>query len=459
MAELFSGSEASSSPLDVGWADGCHMDRRPDQLKGRKTEFSGIDGAVDRRAAIYLGKDKLMKSILAALLMLCSAFAMATSEPSDPANPPDQEWSKQHVDLADARTPGVQPQQCYALQELLEQAQFPPSLWSRILFAADCSGVGARQIVFMLPANRNAVPPVPGPNNIPWDIAIMNFDGSGLVQLTNDGKFNSQPHFSPDGTKIVYTKYAVGAEGDPNAQSDVFVYDLNSAREIQLTHTASSVQPTWSPDGRRIAYGSLKGNSITIMNADGFNPVVVARPAPGELQWGDYVWSHDDWIYFTVAQDGNNCFKTLTEKIRPDGSSRTQVSDGGPNCTPPGFEQSGDADDGPSSDGRTIYTSRGFPVHAAGSTQATERKLYSFSSDAWYPGKPERDLSLPSEPSCVEGVPKGSPDGKQVMLFRLCFEGSSIGGIYLSDTAGSYRTFVTQGFGADWNPVAPPIGK
>jgi Tol biopolymer transport system component len=86
----------------------------------------------------------------------------------------------------------------------------------------------------------------------------------------------------------------------------------------------------------------------------------------------------------------------------------------------------------------------------------TERKLYSFSSDAWTPNKPEMDLSLPSEPSCIEGVPKASPDGKHVLLFRICFDtGSPVGGIYVTDTAGSYRTYVTQGFGPDWNPVAP----
>lgn len=68
----------------------------------------------------------------------------------------------------------------------------------------------------------------------------------------------------------------------------------------------------------------------------------------------------------------------------------------------------------------------------------------------WYPGKPEMDLSLPSEPSCVEGVPKASADGSQVLLFRLCFDtGSPVGGIYLTDTAGTYCRFVTQGFGAE----------
>jgi hypothetical protein len=87
------------------------------------------------------------------------------------------------------------------------------------------------------------------------------------------------------------------------------------------------------------------------------------------------------------------------------------------------------------------------------STGSTERKLYAFSSDAWYPGKPEMDLSLPSEPSCIEGVPKGSPDGEHVLLFRLCFDTPMPkGGIYLTDTTGSYRTFIAEGFGADWAP-------
>jgi len=43
----------------------------------------------------------------------------------------------------------------------------------------------------------------------------MHLDGSGRRQLTNDGKFKFLPHFSPDGSKIIYTKYEVGGYGDP----------------------------------------------------------------------------------------------------------------------------------------------------------------------------------------------------------------------------------------------------
>ena len=51
---------------------------------------------------------------------------------------------------------------------------------------AGCSGAGsmpsqptidAPQIVFMTPGNGGVFPP--GPTNIPWEIAVMNLDGSG----------------------------------------------------------------------------------------------------------------------------------------------------------------------------------------------------------------------------------------------------------------------------------------
>ena len=303
------------------------------------------------------------------------------------------------------------------------------------------------QIVFEAPG-------IPGGGNV-QELFTMNLDGSNLTQITHDGLNKFLPHFSPDGTRLVYTKFLVGAYGTPNAQTDVVVYDFASAKEIRLTSTGRGFQAAWSPDGRRIAYGSIYGDSLSIMNADGSGSHLVGGPsgALDDQKWYDFAWSSDDWVLFAVAQDTNNCFKVRLDKIRPDGTARTQVTDGGPNCTPSGMEQSGDADPGFSADGKTIYSSRGFPRAPAGLPGRTERRLYSFSSDAWTPGKVETDLSLPAAPDCVEGVPKGSPDGTRVLLFRAC-AGEPHAGVTLTDTAGSYRTWIADGFGADWNPVA-----
>jgi Tol biopolymer transport system component len=332
-------------------------------------------------------------------------------------------------------------------------------------------GTVTQQMVFMMYAGDAGAPVAPGPDAV-YEIAVMNLDGGALKQVTSDGKFKFLPHFSPDGTRLVYTKYAVGGYGSPDAQADVAVFDLASGKETMVTRGGASVQGTWSPDGTRIAYlagthvvhGGIQVNAMWVVGTDGSNgqKVAAADGGPDDMSWGDIAWSSDDWILFSVSQTIDGCFKVRTDKIRPDGSSRTQVSDGGPNCTPMGFEQSGDADPGWSHDGKTIYTSRGFPTSPAGvpdgggMPRPTERKLYAFASDAWHAGKPEVDLSLPSEPDCIEGVPKGSPDGTQVLLFRACFDHGAAAqpGIYVTDNAGSYRRFVTAGFGPDWNPVA-----
>jgi hypothetical protein len=80
------------------------------------------------------------------------------------------------------------------------------------------------------------------------------------------------------------------------------------------------------------------------------------------------------------------------------------------------------------------------------------RNLYAFSSDAWTPGKVETDLSLSSALNCTEGAPKALPDGSWILLFRAC-AGESHVGVTLTDTAGSYRRWIVDGFGADWNPA------
>lgn len=317
-----------------------------------------------------------------------------------------------------------------------------------------------QEMVFMQPV-RGAT--VPAPDDV-FEVALMNLDGTDLRQLTHDGTQKFLPHLSPDATKVVYTKFSRGGYGDPDARSDIALFDLATGAETMLTSGGGASQATFSPDGRRIAYGAgalTKGEDgalgLYVMNSDGSNAHRIGLWSGGDddLGWGDYAWSRDDWILFTVAQRIDGCFKVRLDKVRPDGSGRTQVTDGGPSCTPDGAEQSGDADPGWSPDGKTIYSSRGFPYPPTGMSGGTERRLFAVSSDAWYAGKPERDLSLPSEPSCIEGVPKASPDGARVLLFRACFESAGLRhGIYVTDGDGTYRRFITDGFGPDWNPLS-----
>jgi dipeptidyl aminopeptidase/acylaminoacyl peptidase len=295
------------------------------------------------------------------------------------------------------------------------------------------------------------------------EIITMNLDGSRRAQRTNDGMNKFLPHFSPDGSRILYTKFLRGAYGDPTSVTAVAVFDLASERETLVTPTpppggaplpptGTPWQPIWSPDGKRIAFGT--GDGLWIMNADGSDAHRIGGPAGTEddFVWGDPLWSREDWIYFVVAQNVAGCFKTRTDRIRPDGSARTKISDGGPNCTPPGFEQNGDADPGISPDGKTIYSSRGLPRRVPG-RENTVRHLVAFAAEPWTPGKVEVDLSLDSKPDCVAGVPKVSPDGSRILLFLFCGDDTASAGVTLTDTRGSFWAPLGPGFGPDWNPA------
>ena len=315
--------------------------------------------------------------------------------------------------------------------------------------------VSDAEIVVMVASDGS--PPGSGMSS---DLVTMNLDGSHRTQITHDDELEFLPHFSHDGTQLLYTKYLTGTYGQANATTDIALYDFTTETETLLTDRGDAAQAAWSPDGSTIGFLTHGGgtSSLWLMDADGSHPRPIgsATGADDDAIWGDIAWSSDDWILFSVGQQlSGPCFKVRLDKVRPDGSDRTKVSDGGASCTPAGMEQSGDADPGFSADGQTIYTSRGLPRSPAGaSPPVTERKLVSLSSAAWTPGKLEADLSLASQPDCIEGVPKGSPDGTRILEFRACFDSFASIGTYVTDQAGSYRTFVSEGFGADWNPVA-----
>jgi hypothetical protein len=50
------------------------------------------------------------------------------------------------------------------------------------------------------------------------------------------------PHFSPDGTKLLYSKYLTGTYGVPGAVIDVFAYDFRTTNCAPCARSRSPVE-------------------------------------------------------------------------------------------------------------------------------------------------------------------------------------------------------------------------
>jgi Tol biopolymer transport system component len=107
------------------------------------------------------------------------------------------------------------------------------------------------------------------------DIFTMNSDGLNQVNLTNNATFDTEPTYSPDGSKIVFST---------NRDGNYEIYRMNAdgSNPVRLTNnSASDVYPNYSPDGSTIIFISNRdgNNEIYKMNADGTNQVRLTNDA------------------------------------------------------------------------------------------------------------------------------------------------------------------------------------
>jgi len=104
---------------------------------------------------------------------------------------------------------------------------------------------------------------------------LINTDGTGHVKLTQQDQNESNPRWSPDGSRIAFTSSA-GNDG-----SELFIYWVESgkmARITQLDRSPGDLQ--WSPDGSYIAFS---------MHVPESNPVLVKPPSkPKGAEWADH---------------------------------------------------------------------------------------------------------------------------------------------------------------------------
>jgi dipeptidyl aminopeptidase/acylaminoacyl peptidase len=112
----------------------------------------------------------------------------------------------------------------------------------------------------------------------PFDIYVVNTDGSGLRNLTNTGdEIETAPRWGPDGRTVSFERSGA-----------IFVLDVEGGRPRQLARGSGA---QWSPDGERIAFtrGTGRTTAVFSIDRDGSN-LRRLTPADGSVTSG---WSPD----------------------------------------------------------------------------------------------------------------------------------------------------------------------
>jgi Tol biopolymer transport system component len=136
------------------------------------------------------------------------------------------------------------------------------------------------------------------------ETALVWFDRSGreIERVANSGvAARSTVQLSPNGRSVVYERTVSGG-----TTTDIWLLDLERSVTRRLTADPSfDIYPIWSPDGRRIAFSSLRNGTwdVFVKNADGSgDDELLVGSDRFEVTSGD--WSPDgkELLYFSSRQ-------------------------------------------------------------------------------------------------------------------------------------------------------------
>ncbi len=102
------------------------------------------------------------------------------------------------------------------------------------------------------------------------DLYLKRIQGTALQQLTNDSGNDVMPTFSPDGKRVAFAS-------DRSGNWDIYMMDVTGGQAIQLTNDLThDLSPSFSPDGKQLVYCTLGTQSgqweLVVIDID--NPAI-----------------------------------------------------------------------------------------------------------------------------------------------------------------------------------------
>jgi len=199
-------------------------------------------------------------------------------------------------------------------------------------------------VVALLAVSGEAEATFPGKNgriayNSNGVIYTINTDGSAKTRVTNTYVSGDPIDYSPDGKKIAYESYEGFNDGNPTGpqkDSEIYTIGVGGGAKTNVTdNNRYDVAPSYSPDGKRIAYAGSDGHDLEIYttNTDGTGKIRLTNNGPDDL---DPSYSPDGR---RIAYSGTGVTKCASGiyTIRARGGGKTKVTEGDdPSYSPDG---------------------------------------------------------------------------------------------------------------------------
>jgi TolB protein len=130
-------------------------------------------------------------------------------------------------------------------------------------------------------------------------VYVANSDGSGVRRVSGAG-YAAVPTWSPDGRRLAFLR----AENDRPSVWNLWALDLRSGDMTRLTnHRYGQVwSGAWFPDGRRVAYSHE--DQLILLEIDSGRSTSYASPRKGRLVRTPAVSPDGRWVVFQVFRDG-----------------------------------------------------------------------------------------------------------------------------------------------------------
>lgn len=290
-----------------------------------------------------------------------------------------------------------------------------------------------------------------------------------LIQLTKKQGENVNPHWSPDGNKIIFTSNRDG-------NWHLWVMNADGSNQKRLTNNVSEVKEEegkWSPDGEKIAFIATPRSggipSLWLIKSDGTGMTQLTKENCCSFAWspdGKKIAFHtrlnevgELWVIDVYAKskmklatqtswyekpswNPDGTYIAFSSKQRESGNTNIWIISVDKDLKTKQLTKTEAVDDNPvwSPDGKKI---------AFTSNRTGKWDIWVMDGD----GSNQKQLTF-SEADDLE--PIWSPDGKKIALKSLR---AGNWDVVVMDSNGNNQTQITVHPADDWNPVWSPDGK